>query len=296
MDTSIIGKIVTAVLSKLTGYAYNSIQDRPVPVGISNRHLHLSRADLDTLFGAGYQLTPIKDLSQKGQYAAKETVMVAGPKGAFESVRVLGPERSRTQVEIMRSDCYKLGLTAPVRESGRLAGSGSVTLIGPKGTVTLGEGLIVAKRHIHMAPEDAQQYGVQDGEVVSLRCGEERGVVLENVVVRVNPSFVLEAHLDMDEANCADLKNGAPCYIVKSALQDKPVRVSQPAAAPQPVASAPAPAAPAVPRRIPVTLVTEDVVRSAAKKGESVYAAKSAVITPLALDALHELGVELERE
>ncbi len=293
MDVSTIGKIVSAILSKLTGYGYNSIQDRPVPIGVSNRHLHLSRADIDRLFGPGYQLTPMKDLSQTGQYAAKETVMVAGPKGAYEAVRILGPERRQSQVEIMRSDCYKLGLQAPLRESGKVAGSGGVTLVGPKGSVCLKEGLIVARRHVHMPPADAAHYGLQDGEIVALRCGGERGMVLENVIVRVDPSFVLEAHLDMDEANCADLKNGDPAFIIRGAFQDTPVRTVQPAA---PAAGEAPKAEPAAPRRTAVTLVTEDIVKAAARTGESIYAAKGAVITPLAKDAIRELGVEIERE
>ena len=293
MDVSTIGKIVSIILSKLTGYGYNSIQDRPVPIGVSNRHLHLSRADIDALFGSGYQLTPVKDLSQTGQFAAKETVMVAGPKGSFDSVRILGPERAHTQVEVMRSDCYRLGLQAPVRESGKAAGSGGVTLVGPRGSVCLKEGLIVARRHVHMPPAAAAHYGLQDGDVVALRCGGERGIVLENVIVRVDPSFVLEAHLDMDEANCADLKNGDPAFIIRNAFQNTPVRTVQPSA---PAASEVLQAEPAAPRRTAVTLVTEDIVKAAARNGESIYAAKGAVITPLAQDAIRELGVEIERE
>lgn len=134
-----------------------------VPVGISNRHIHLSQADLDQLFGAGYQLTPMKELSQPGQFACKETVTICGPKGAIEKVRVLGPVRKETQIEIVAGDCFKLGVKAPAKLSGDLAGTPGITVVGPKGSVQTAQGLIVAQRHIHMAPADAQAYGVQDG-------------------------------------------------------------------------------------------------------------------------------------
>ena len=133
-----------------------------IPVGISNRHLHLSQADMDVLFGTGYQMTTIKDLSQPGQYACKETVTICGPKGAIEGVRILGPVRTKTQVEILAGDCFKLGVTAPSRLSGELVGTPGITIVGPKGSVQTSEGLIVAQRHIHMTPQDAEHFGVRD--------------------------------------------------------------------------------------------------------------------------------------
>lgn len=172
-----------------------------VPVGISNRHIHLSQADLDQLFGAGYQLTPMKELSQPGQFACKETVTICGPKGAIEKVRVLGPVRKETQIEIVAGDCFKLGVKAPAKLSGDLAGTPGITAVGPKGSVQTAQGLIVAQRHIHMAPADAQAYGVQDGQIVKIRVGGLRGGIYDNVAIRVTTSSKLECHLDTEEAN-----------------------------------------------------------------------------------------------
>lgn len=172
-----------------------------VPVGISNRHIHLSQADLDQLFGAGYQLTPMKELSQPGQFACKETVTICGPKGAIEKVRVLGPVRKETQIEIVAGDCFKLGVKAPAKLSGDLAGTPGITVVGPKGSVQTAQGLIVAQRHIHMAPVDAQAYGVQDGQIVKIRVGGLRGGIYDNVAIRVTTSSKLECHLDTEEAN-----------------------------------------------------------------------------------------------
>ena len=172
-----------------------------VPVGISNRHIHLSQADLDQLFGAGYQLTPMKELSQPGQFACKETVTICGPKGAIEKVRVLGPVRKETQIEIVAGDSFKLGVKAPAKLSGDLAGTPGITVVGPKGSVQTAQGLIVAQRHIHMAPADAQAYGVQDGQIVKIRVGGLRGGIYDNVAIRVTTSSKLECHLDTEEAN-----------------------------------------------------------------------------------------------
>lgn len=172
-----------------------------VPVGISNRHIHLSQADLDQLFGAGYQLTPMKELSQPGQFACKETVTICGPKGAIEKVRVLGPVRKETQIEIVAGDCFKLGVKAPAKLSGDLAGTPGITVVGPKGSVQTAQGLIVAQRHIHMAPADAQAYGVQDGQIVKIRVSGLRGGLYDNVAIRVTTSSKLECHLDTEEAN-----------------------------------------------------------------------------------------------
>lgn len=172
-----------------------------VPVGISNRHIHLSQADLDQLFGAGYQLTPMKELSQPGQFACKETVTICGPKGAIEKVRVLGPVRKETQIEIVAGDCFKLGVKAPAKLSGDLAGTPGITVVGPKGSVQTAQGLIVAQRHIHMEPADAQAYGVQDGQIVKIRVGGLRGGIYDNVAIRVTTSSKLECHLDTEEAN-----------------------------------------------------------------------------------------------
>lgn len=179
-----------------------------VPVGISNRHIHLSQEDLETLFGTGYELTVRNELSQTGQFAAQETLTIEGPKSALHNVRILGPTRKETQVEISRTDAFALGVKPPVRDSGSLEGSPGITLIGPKGKVDLEKGVIIAHRHIHMSEEDAEAFGVKDKEMVSVRVGGERGVTFDNVLVRVRSDFVLEMHIDTDEANAAMLGNG----------------------------------------------------------------------------------------
>jgi len=140
-----------------------------IPVGVSNHHVHLSQEDLDALFGQGYELTKMKELSQPGQYACKETVTVCGPKGAIEKVRILGPVRKQTQVEVLAADCFKLGKKSEPKMSGELAGTAGITLVGPKGSVQTKEGLIIAQRHIHMTPQDAVKFGVHDGQTVSIQ-------------------------------------------------------------------------------------------------------------------------------
>jgi putative phosphotransacetylase len=179
-----------------------------VPVGISNRHIHLSQEHLEALFGPGYELTIKKDLSQTGQYAAEETLTIEGPKSALKNVRILGPVRKETQVEISRTDAFSLGLKPPVRDSGHLEDSPGIKLIGPKGTIELDKGVIIAQRHIHMNEADAEAFGVKDKEIVSVRAGGERGLVFDNVLVRVRSDFVLEMHIDTDEANAGMLNNG----------------------------------------------------------------------------------------
>ena len=149
--------------------ALKTPEQNRIPIGISNRHIHLSQTDLEHLFGHGYGLTNMKDLSQPGQYACKETLTICGPKGAIEKVRTLGPTRKKTQVEILASDCFKLGVDAPIKASGDLDGtSGNITLVGPKGSVRLAEGLIIAQRHIHMTNDDARNLDVRDGQIVRI--------------------------------------------------------------------------------------------------------------------------------
>lgn len=186
-----------------------------VPVGISNRHLHLSQSDLEALFGEGHQLTPIKDLSQTGQFAADEVVTIVTKKGALQNVRVLGPVRGSTQVEISRTDSFALGVKPPVRDSGSLDGSASITIVGPKGSLQLEQGVIIALRHIHMSPEDAKVFGVKDKDTVTVKAGGDRGVTFNNVLVRVRDDFVLEMHIDTDEANAAGLGNGQEVEVYK---------------------------------------------------------------------------------
>lgn len=180
-----------------------------IPIAISARHVHLDRAAVEALFGAGHQLTPRKPLSQPGQFACEETVTVVGPRRAIEGVRVLGPERPACQVEVSRTDEFHLGVDAPVRLSGQVAGSPGVTLVGPAGRLDLAEGLICARRHIHMPPDDAQRFGVAHGDEVEVAVdGAGRDLVFRDVSVRVSPDFVLEMHLDTDEANAAEISTG----------------------------------------------------------------------------------------
>lgn len=177
---------------------------KPILVETSARHVHLTAADLETLFGAGYTLTPKKNLSQPGQYACEERVDVVGPKRTLSGVSILGPVRSATQVELSLTDARSIGVTAPVRESGDIAGSGACRLVGPKGEVELTEGVIAAKRHIHMTPADAEEYGCVDKQVVSVKVETDgRALTFGDVVVRVNPQYALAMHIDTDESNAA---------------------------------------------------------------------------------------------
>jgi len=186
-----------------------------IPVNMSNRHVHLSQEHLEVLFGKGYQLTKMKDLSQPGQYACEEKVDVVGPKNTLKGVRILGPVRPDTQVEVSVFDARTLGVDAVVRASGKISGTPGCTLIGPKGQVELKEGVIVAARHIHMSPEDGEKFGCKDRDIVKVRVGDERAVVFENVVVRVHPEYALDMHIDIEEGNAAGIQNGAKGEIIK---------------------------------------------------------------------------------
>ncbi len=186
-----------------------------VPVGISNRHVHLAQADLEALFGKGHQLTPVKDLSQPGQFSCEETVTLIGPKGSISRVRILGPVRSASQVEISKTDCFALGLTPPIRDSGSLSGSPGITLQGPSGKIELKEGVIIAQRHIHLQTDEAAQLGLKDKELVSVKFTGDRETTFGNVLIRVNPNFKMDMHIDTDEANAAGLSNGDWGIVIK---------------------------------------------------------------------------------
>ena len=188
-----------------------------IPVGISNRHIHLTQEHLEILFGKGYSLTHLKDLSQPGQYACKETLTIVGPSmRSIEGVRVLGPVRRASQVEISVTDSYVLKVKPPVRESGKLQGSAPITIIGPKGIVQLSEGCIIANRHIHMSPDDAAHFGVKDGDYIDVdaNAGTKRTRWFD-VQVRVHKDFRLEMHVDTDDANAVGYKNGSTVVPVK---------------------------------------------------------------------------------
>ena len=187
---------------------------KTVLVNVSNRHIHLHQNEVDTLFGKGYQLTKLRDLMQPGEFACNELLVISGKKGEIKKVRVLGPLRKATQVEVSLSDSIQIGLDAPVRQSGHIAGSAPVRITGPNGIVDLKEGCIVAMRHVHMKPADAEFYGIKDQEILRIKIEGARGLVFDNVVARVSPNMNLECHLDTDEANAAGAKNGSKAEIL----------------------------------------------------------------------------------
>lgn len=211
-DIEAITRMVIASMEKET--TKSSGTGYKVPVGVSNRHIHLSQADVETLFGKGYQLTKKKDL-MGGQFAANECCTIVGLKlRAIENVRVLGPTRKNTQVEISQTDARKLGINVPVRESGDVKGSAPIAIVGPKGALYCKEGCIIAARHIHMSPTDAKVAGLKDGDYVKVRVENERGTTFEKVKIRVDESFTLEMHIDTDEANASEIAQGDIVTIV----------------------------------------------------------------------------------
>ena len=204
-------KLVISCMNKETQKG-NGFQ---VPVGVSNRHIHLSQEHVEALFGPGYQLTKKKEL-MGGQFACNECCTIVGLKlRAIENVRVLGPARKSTQVEISSTDARKLGINVPIRESGDVKGSAPIAIVGPKGAVYCKEGCIVAARHIHMSPADAVACGVSDGDYVSVKVENERGTTFNNVKIRVDESFTLEMHIDTDEANASEIKQGDKVVVIK---------------------------------------------------------------------------------
>lgn len=197
----LVQTITKMVVDQLKASCTETESTERIPIGISARHVHLTQEHVDELFGKGYQLTKKKEL-MGGQFASNELVTLVGTKlRAIENVRILGPCRKASQVEISKTDCIKLGVKAPIRESGKIEGSAPIAVVGPKGVVYLEEGCIVAKRHIHMSPDDAKRFGVTNGQSVKVRFDNDRGGVMEDVIIRVDPTFTLEMHIDTDEAN-----------------------------------------------------------------------------------------------
>lgn len=214
LETREIEFITKAVLAALDKEK-SSEKGYVVPVGVSARHVHLTQEHVEVLFGEGYQLTKKKEL-MGGQFASNELVTLVGIKlRAIENVRVLGPVRKASQVEISATDALKLGIKAPIRESGNIAGSAPIAIVGPKGALYLKEGCIVAMRHIHMSPADAQAAGVHDGDIVSVKADNERGTIFNQVKIRVDKSFTLEMHIDTDEANASKIATGDTVSIMK---------------------------------------------------------------------------------
>lgn len=190
--------IVNEVVAEMTG-------QKRIPIEASARHVHLSQADVDALFGKGHQLTPKRDLSQPGQFLCEERVNLVGPNGSFHRVAVLGPARPDSQVEISRTDARTLGVKPPVRESGDVTGSPGIVMVGTQGVAHINQGVIVARNHIHMDSTDAARLGVEDQQLVSVKVNGNRPVTFHNVVVRVKDSFALSMHIDFDEANTVEL-------------------------------------------------------------------------------------------
>lgn len=181
---------------------------KKVPVGVSARHIHLAREHVEILFGKGAALTEMKPLSQPGQFAANETVAVYGPKGSFTKVRILGPVRKATQLEVSLTDAFTLGLKPPLRESGSIEDTPGIRIVGPAGEVMVDKGVIVAARHIHFHTSDAERWGIADKQLLKVRVGGERGVVFEQVLARVSDQFSLDMHIDTDEGNASNVSTG----------------------------------------------------------------------------------------
>ena len=204
----LLNNIIDEVVKRVKDEAF-------IEVEASGRHVHLSQADLDTLFGPGYTLTKIKDLSQPGQYACKERVTITGPKGSLHNVIVLGPTRKETQVEVSLTDSLALGVKPPIKQSGDLEGTSAITITTERASVELNRGLMAAKRHIHVETKDASKFDVVDGEIVKVKVFGERPLIFDDVVVRVSDSFKTYMHIDFDEANACGHKAGTFARIVK---------------------------------------------------------------------------------
>ncbi|MCL1812192.1 MAG: phosphate propanoyltransferase [Treponema sp.] len=252
------------------------------PVAVSARHVHLSKDHFEQLFGKGKTMTRFRELSQPGQFACEETVEVAGPKGSIKKVRVLGPERSETQVEISVSDGFTLGIKPHIRMSGSIAGTPGCTITGPAGKITVNQGVIVAARHVHLSAEQAVLYGVKDGDAVSIKTPSPREGVIGNIVVRVAKDFDAEVHLDTDEAN----GNGILCGTILEACIPGRKSVStelQSYSKGSPIAGG-----------VALELVTENDVNKALARGEkAVYYTAKGFISPAARDRAKEKGITL---
>lgn len=193
-----------------------------VPVGVSARHMHVTEAHMAVLFGPGRGLSVHRPISQPGQFAANETVTLVGPGGTIERVRILGPFRTRTQIELAPSDARRLGIDPPIRRSGDVAGTPGITVVGPYGTLDLEEGCIIAERHIHMTPADARAYGVRDGQKVQVRVAGGRGGIMDHVMIRVRDDFRLEMHIDTDDANGFGIRQGSRLAIIREEARQGP--------------------------------------------------------------------------
>lgn len=315
-DTGLRSAVMRAVLTELAAAG-----ETWVPVAISGRHCHLSRADLERLFGPGHELTPMRMLEQPGQFAAEEKVTLETPKGRL-NLRVVGPVRKESQVELSLTEARQLGLAVPVRLSGELEGSPGCRLISAGGSADLPRGVIAAARHLHMSPGEAAAFGLRDGQEVSIRAEGPRGAVMEHVIVRSGNGHALEAHIDTDEANALGIRGGQLCRLLipgrelrpaagapagtsASSLPQEAVRRVPgilPGTGPAAGGAVPRPAA-ETPRRKetlldysgkPDLLLSEELVYRAAGQGmRYIRLAPGALVTPLARDVAWEKGIEL---
>jgi putative phosphotransacetylase len=281
LEHPLLQSIVEEVIQQLSEKKA-TLEQNLIPIAVSARHVHLSEKDLAVLFGASYQLRIKNRLSQPNQFAAEETVTIAGSKGTIERVRVLGPVRKQTQVEVSITDAKKLGLNPPVRQSGHLNGSSPVTIIGPNGSLYLQEGLIIAQSHIHSNPADAKKFGVEDGGYVTVRVDTARPITFERVLVRVSPLYLTEMHIDTDEANAGLIQTGQPgrimihqqLQIIKDFpnIKDMPEERSNH-------------------QVFDGKLLTHHEVQRYA--GETIFIKKMSIVTPLARDAARDTGKKI---
>lgn len=269
--------------------------DRYVPIGISARHVHLSQKDLEALFGPGHQLTAIKPLVQPGQFAAKEQVTLVGPKGQIAKVRVLGPTRGETQVEVSLTDAMKLGVKGcPIRMSGKLAGTPGIKLVGPAGEIDIPQGVIAAERHIHMSCAQAEAYGVKDGDVVSVKITGPRPGELGGVVCRVGNTHELEMHIDTDEANGSCLVNNDLVEVVLPGHKEEHHHCSGNCKNGKCSCGKHKAKEDAIPPEDILELVTERDINDAFRDNKSkVYCTKKAIITPAGADRAAETGIDI---
>lgn len=225
-------------------------------------HIHISREHLDKLFGEGYELTPRNYLTQKGEFASEEIVTLINHTKKLENIRILGPVRDRTQVELSRTNAIRLELNPPIRDSGNHEDTPGITIIGQAGSITIIKGVILAMRHIHMSPKDSDFFHVRDSEIVQFLCGEQRRLIFDSVLVRVNKNYVLDFHIDTDEANAAGINTGDTGYLIKFSRGLSNKKES----------------------RRERTLITETDVLAHLNKGEKLIVTKDTIFTPLALD------------
>ncbi len=284
MQEQLVQKIVEEVLQQVLKNQPSRPDDGKIPIGVSARHVHLAQAEVEQLFGENYQLTPKFELSQPGQFAAEETVVIAGPKGSIERVRILGPARTLTQVEVSWTDAMKLGVKPPLRISGDIKDSSPVTLIGPKGSVVLPEGLIIAQAHIHMSPADSERFQVVDGQSVQIKVQGLRPIILSNVMIRVSERYRLEMHIDTDEANAGLIQQGAFAEIVNGQVME-PLTVKE-----MPLVEKQAPAKQSIYHFEKKLLSQVDVLEIEAQE---IVVPKRTIVTALAYDKIRELNKKI---